>query len=456
MKSPLVAIVALALLSASSLAHADYLEIRRTAMLKRAPKRDGDVIHQLAAGVFVDLTQDEQSNGYYSVRAADGKAGFVYRTLVRRHPGNMPSSHASTPTPTPDMPAPDSPNAPVAASSPTPSLTPSLSGPQMTAHLINVGQGAATLFEFECGAVLVDTGGETNGEFDSADALKAYLDDFFDRRSDLNRTLDLLVITHPHLDHALNAELVTQEYAPRNVVTNGAIQNSKGAYHSGGHYQESLQSWAEQHAKLETIGTSGIKKGGSSDAIIDPLRCASEDPKLSVLWGALDDKPSDWSQKAFDNANNHSVALRIDFGKASFLVSGDLELEGIHALLEKHAGTSALDVDVWQVSHHGSSNGTTGALLDAITPNIALLATGDPARHTTWTAWQYGHPREDVFKLLEDATALPRPAVDVEVALGVRSFQSERVEKAIYATGWDGTVDITANSAGEYRVMTER
>ena len=91
----------------------------------------------------------------------------------------------------------------------------------MRAHLIDVGQGAATLFEFSCGAVLVDTGGEANGYFDSSNALVAYLADFFDRRRDLNRTIDLLVITHPHRDHALNARLVAESFTVRNVVTDG-------------------------------------------------------------------------------------------------------------------------------------------------------------------------------------------------------------------------------------------
>lgn len=71
----------------------------------------------------------------------------------------------------------------------------------MVMHFIDVGQGAATLLEFPCGAMLIDTGGENNALFDSEPKLLAYLNDFFQRRSDLNKTLDALVITHPHIDH---------------------------------------------------------------------------------------------------------------------------------------------------------------------------------------------------------------------------------------------------------------
>ncbi len=48
----------------------------------------------------------------------------------------------------------------------------------MRVHLIDVGQGAATLIEFSCAAVLIDTGGEKNDEFDSTEHLIAYLDRF--------------------------------------------------------------------------------------------------------------------------------------------------------------------------------------------------------------------------------------------------------------------------------------
>ena len=79
------------------------------------------------------------------------------------------------------------------------------SSSRMRVHLVDVGQGAATLFEFPCGAVLVDTGGETNDRFDGQAKLDAYLDKFFDGRPDLDRTLDAVFITHPHIDHTRGA-----------------------------------------------------------------------------------------------------------------------------------------------------------------------------------------------------------------------------------------------------------
>lgn len=69
----------------------------------------------------------------------------------------------------------------------------------MRVHFIDVGQGAATLIEFPCAAMLIDTGGENPSTFDSTEALMKYLDNFFAQRSDLQDTFHSPVITHPHI-----------------------------------------------------------------------------------------------------------------------------------------------------------------------------------------------------------------------------------------------------------------
>jgi hypothetical protein len=85
----------------------------------------------------------------------------------------------------------------------------------MRVHFIDVGQGAAPLFEFDDGAVLVDTGGEPNDAFDSDAHLKAYLDAFFTRRTDLHRQLALLVLTPPSRPHARRSRRAGKLRAPQ-------------------------------------------------------------------------------------------------------------------------------------------------------------------------------------------------------------------------------------------------
>jgi beta-lactamase superfamily II metal-dependent hydrolase len=332
------------------------------------------------------------------------------------------------------------------AAQPAP-LPPVDTAPAMQAHVIDVGQGAATLVELPCGAALVDTGGESNAAFDSGESLRAHLETFFSRRADLNRKIDVLILTHPHLDHTKNVRMVIENFEVANVVTDGL---SKG---SGVKQQRWLEGWASEHAKLARIDTDAIPSGGATDSTIDPIRCQPIDPRIVALWGAVNVRPESWSEKDFANANNHSVVVRFDFGRASLLISGDLEEAGIDQLITKHRGTGVLDVDLWQVGHHGSYNGTTPAFLETMTPKVALISMGPAGRKGDWTAWRFGHPRIRAIEMLEQAVSTRRPATVVPIGVGVRQFEQRKIDKAIYATGWDGTIIVRATAQGDYTVM---
>src|SRR5687767_8112481 len=86
----------------------------------------------------------------------------------------------------------------------------SLARAQMSAHNINIGQGESILLEFRAAAVLIDAGGEATGDNRDRDDLVDYLNRFFTRRTDLNRTFAMVIISHPHLhlsDHRRKASL---------------------------------------------------------------------------------------------------------------------------------------------------------------------------------------------------------------------------------------------------------
>jgi len=327
----------------------------------------------------------------------------------------------------------------------------------MRIHFIDVGQGAATLFEFPCGAVLIDTGGEKDSKvvYDSTPLLTGYLDRFFERRSDLNHTLALLLLTHPHPDHTMGAPAVMSRYHVNNLVDDGWSQRGpqglpqqhkaeQAEAASGGHYE----------AISSTVAADGR---GKTDAVIDPLNCSGVSPKIEVLWGLIEQRPAGWTvKKDFKNPNNHSVVVRIDYGKASVLVTGDLEKRGIQDLLSNYAGTGQLDADIYEVGHHGSNNATTADLLKAMTPKIAVMEVGSPDRQDQWTAWTYGHPRKSTIDLLQAAVERTRPTLTAKVATGKFTFVDQTIKEAIYATAWDGNVVIDATADGAYTVQTHQ
>jgi endonuclease G len=75
----------------SAVTVADYVEVRRNAIIKQSPTSDGVPIHRAIKGEKYPLAnQGEQENGYYeAVLPHTGQHGFVYRTLVRKHQGTL-------------------------------------------------------------------------------------------------------------------------------------------------------------------------------------------------------------------------------------------------------------------------------------------------------------------------------------------------------------------------------
>ncbi len=323
-------------------------------------------------------------------------------------------------------------------------------------HVIDVGQGAATLLEFPCAAILVDTGGESSGQFDSNKALDEYLEVFFARRVDLEKTLAAVYITHPHIDHTRGLPLVLQKYRVLHLVTNGLPRGADGlVLESGGEPQENAEKVMRARGALRTVARVEVENGkGLTDAHIDPVACGDADPAIRVFWGGLTQNLEGWEPKVFQNANNHSLVVRIDLGGHPVLVTGDLETEGIQALLNAHG--SILNSDVLLVGHHGSHNGTSMELVKTVSPCMAVIPMGAASRAEDWTAWAYGHPRKSAVQTVHAGLGCSRPPRDVLVGLGMRRFEGFTVNTALYGTGWEGSVVLEMSEHGAWKAVTER
>ena len=329
--------------------------------------------------------------------------------------------------------------------------------PTMAAHFIDVGQGDATLLEFPCGAVLIDAGGQSEA---TTAALVAYLDSFFDRRADLERTLQSIMTTHNHVDHtrALR-ELLESGIDVERFVENG----QRCGYYEGDLDVVWLNDLTKQPGSgivvVDVDGGDIADQNGLTNATIDPLSCRGVDPQIRILSADLATDPG-WDRpgedKEFRNKNNHSMVIRIDFGEASFLFTGDLEEPAIETMPDSYEGSSMLNVDVHQVGHHGSYNGVTNSLVETMTPGVAVISMSAWDDYGDWTAREHGHPRLTAVEALLAGVTRTRLPKKVRVATGQRDFVEIEMASAIYATGWDGTVRILARSDGTLAVRTER
>jgi hypothetical protein len=92
-----------------------------------------------------------------------------------------------------------------------------------------------------------------------------------------------------------------------------------------------------------------------------------------------------------------------------------------------------------------------------MSPEIAIISMGPSNVQQSWSAWQHGHPRRDLVALVDGSVNRPRASQKiVKVADGQRSFSNYTMRDAVYATGWDGDVVVTANAAGDLQVSTSR
>ena len=94
----------------------------------------------------------------------------------------------------------------------------------------------------------------------------------------------------------------------------------------------------------------------------------------------------------YDDTNDTSLVLRIDYGETSFLLTGDMEQDAEDDLV---ASGAPLDVDVLQVGHHGSETSTGYVFLNAVLPEVGVISVGEGN--------SYGHPHEAALSRLRDA-----------------------------------------------------
>lgn len=101
---------------------------------------------------------------------------------------------------------------------------------------------------------------------------------------------------------------------------------------------------------------------------------------------------------ADDDENGHSVGLLISYGNFKYWTSGDLTGGGLNTVdLESSVAPLVGSVDILHVNHHGSESSTNQNFVDALSPTLAIISTGDGNN--------YGHPDSTILSRLEKAGA---------------------------------------------------
>lgn len=100
------------------------------------------------------------------------------------------------------------------------------------------------------------------------------------------------------------------------------------------------------------------------------------------------------AHKSYENVNNKSLVVRIDYGNVSFLFTGDAMESAELDMLSKGVD---LDVDVLKVAHHGANTSSSLDFLNAVSPSLAVISCGKDDKN---------HPGTETLSRLQQTAGL--------------------------------------------------
>ena len=267
-------------------------------------------------------------------------------------------------------------------------------------YFLDVGQGDAALIHTPTGQTVLIDGGESTD--DLLAQLRGALPSGHER-------LDMLIVTHPQIDHI------------------GGFIDLFGHYEIGRIVVSPLNRRAALGRRLEQLAAErGVEVAVARAGTRILLRDDGGRPPLmlDVLWPASASASSD-AQTDAPNFNAESIVLRLTYGDLRALFTGDIGAAQELALARRLCGVAPCDLtaQILKVPHHGSGGSTTDLLLRRVRPSLAIISAGAGNPH--------GHPHADVLALLarEGAETLrtdERGRITIRSDGAAISWESER------------------------------
>ncbi|TSC77337.1 MAG: competence protein ComEC [Parcubacteria group bacterium Gr01-1014_31] len=234
-------------------------------------------------------------------------------------------------------------------------LAPMLGRGMLQVRFFDIGQGDAILVTTPAGGHIVVDGGPDGSLLHKLGPVLPLWD----------RTIELVVLTHPHADHLVGLVELARRYRIKQVL---ASEDSAATPE----YRALEAELARQHIPLL------IARGGAVQQLEPRL-------ELRVLYPPA-------GNPASANPNDASVVLQLVYADAEVLLTGDLEAAAQNAL-----PAAWLASDLLKVAHHGSSDALNLEILGKIKPAVAVISVGENS---------YGHPSRRVLRALERIPAL--------------------------------------------------
>ncbi len=232
---------------------------------------------------------------------------------------------------------------------------------ELTVSFLDVGQGDAILVEGPTGIEMLVDGGKDRSVLRELPRLMGPLD----------RSIDIVVATHPDADHIGGLPGVFNRYSVARFFESGR-EGDTSLY-------ESLEVSVDRERGIQE----GVLRNGM---------------RIHLGGGAYADilHPED-NVAQLRETNDASTVMRVVYGETEFMLTGDASAWVEDRIVARYG--SLIASDVLKAGHHGSKTSTSPAFLAAVDPGIVVVSAGRDN--------SYGHPHEDVVaRVLESGARL--------------------------------------------------
>jgi competence protein ComEC len=220
--------------------------------------------------------------------------------------------------------------------------------------VLDVGQGDAILIQTPDGKDILVDGGPG----------RAVLRGLGDELPWRDRSIELMVLTHPQADHMDGLVDVFARYDVRRVIAGPGVQASAG--------------WTAWHNAARDEGV--------------PIETAVQEMALDLGGGVrLDVLGPDSAEAADPKVNNTGAVIRVVWHDVSVLLTADIEARAERALLNDGID---LRSTMLKVGHHGSKTSSSPEFLAAVSPAVAVVSSGKDN--------PFGHPAPEVVDRLAE------------------------------------------------------
>lgn len=204
-------------------------------------------------------------------------------------------------------------------------------------HVLDVGCADAIYINCKDKNILIDS-----GNIDTNDYVVKYL------KNQGVSSFDMVVATHPHVDHIGGMAKIIDNFEIDNFFMSKLNKEIEPTTLS---YKNMLNKLIDEdvNVKVPVLGEN-ISIGDMKIDILGPKELQS-----------------------YKEVNNHSIILKVTYGKNKFLFMGDAERQAEDSLIKSGYDLKA---DVLKVGHHGSMTSTTESLLNAVKPDYAVISVG--------------------------------------------------------------------------------